>query len=734
MTGSFSFAHGPRVLFVAGSVFVLGLLLSAGATSGQEPENKDKQPQVLPETKVTAPKAGTPEPPPPPAPEPPPPPPASEVSGRTAPVTNTIGSTISGSQGTFTQADIRNRPLFRTADILEQIPGFLVTDESGEIDANVYFLRGFNLEHGTDFAFFVDNVPINLPSNPHGQGLADIQFLIPELISIVDFGKGPYYAKVGNFSAAGYTNIQYYDALQNGFAKVEAGQYDWFRTVVADSGRVGPGTLLYGVQFNYFNSASLVPAHLNKTSAIFRYTIADEDDRLSLTAMLYNGQTTVDTVIPLRLTERGVDRFTNLSPTDFCVINRFTLNGQWQRRWENDALTQANVYGYRYTFDLFENTTGFVDDPINGDQAQQLDRRWVTGANLAHSWNSWLGGEASRHTVGVQVRHDIMPTNQQNHTVNRVFLSADSDADLTETDTGLYFQNESQWTDKVRTVLGLRGDIYNVDVTNHVVPANSGSKTSAIFLPKGALILGPWVDTEFYLNGGYSFRSSNALGAVATVDADGNPAAPTPLLVQGRGAEVGVRSQAIPNLTTSFALWQLHLQSDTEFDIASNSTEPLRASERYGIESSNTYQLGEWFSLNADYSWSHGRLLGVDPEVPGNFIPGAVTTLFSGGPSVRLPNGLFANLRYRYFGPRYLTEDGSVSSNATSRFDLSAGLDRPNYTLNLQILNVFNNKGHDLDNFETSFWPMFGDTEPADGIVFNPIQPFAARFSVTLRW
>jgi hypothetical protein len=696
------------------------------------------QPQVLPETPVRGTREDMPQPEQfqPERPEPPVPQFSPLLnSGRTQPVANTFASPVSASQGLVTQADIQNKPLFRTTEFLEQIPGLIFSNETNGVDAATMFLRGFNIDHGTDFAFFVDGVPYNLGSNPHAQGFTDLNSVIPELVSTVDFGKGPYYAKVGNFSAVGYADIRYFDALPYGIAKIEAGQYDWFRTVVADSGCVGPGVLLYGVQFNYFNNAFSVPEHLNKSSAIFRYTIAEDNDRLTLSASLYNGQGTSEPVIPLRLVQNGqIGRFTNVSPSDFIVANRFVVNAQWQHHWVDGALTQGNVYGYRYTLGLIENPSGFTSGP-EGDQVDQIDQRWVTGVNLSHTWHSYLLGDQMAHTVGIQYRHDDIRQADIFNSVNREPVSPASLASIGESDTGLFYQNALQWSEKVRTVFGVRGEFYHVHVNNQLTPENSGDKSSAIFLPKGSLILGPWNHTDFYVNGGYSFHSNNAEGTVVNIDpATGDAVPRVPLLIQARGAEVGVRSQFIPNLTTSLALWQLHLGSELEFDVVAETTTPLRPSDRYGLEWSNTYQLCRWLSLNADYSWSHGRLLGFDPDVPGNRIPQAVTTVFSGGPSVNLPNGLFANLRYRYWGPRPLIEDNSFSSRATNLFELSAGYQCPRYTVNLQILNLFNSNGHDIDFFDTTFYPNFGDTAPVADKLFKPLQPFQARVSVTVRW
>lgn len=632
--------------------------------------------------------------------------------------------------------------MFRTTSFLEQIPGFTITTETGGIDANTMYVRGFLIDHGTDWTFFVDSVPINQDSNVHAQGYTDLQWVIPELIGTIDFGKGPYFAHVGDFSTVGWSNIHYLEELPYGIFKIEAGKWDWFRTVVANSGHVGPGVLLYGVQFNYFNNVFQPPEHLNKTSAVFRYAIAEECDKFTFSAYLHNGQAVHSPVVPLHLVQSGaISRFTNLvGPSEQVFINRFTLNGQYQHRWANEAVTQAQVWTTASWLKFYDDATGFNSGP-QGDQVGQVDQRWATGANLSHTWRSYLLGDRVQNTLGLQVKHDDIPHSDVFATQNGVRLNvppdpaADRVASIEGTDTGLYWQNEFKWMEKVRTVLGLRGEFYTVDVANHLTPENSGSKTTEMFLPKGSLILGPWAHTEFFLNGGYSFHSNFAQGAVASIDrATGNPVQRVPLLVQARGAEVGFRSQAIHNLTTSAALWQLHLGSELIFDPAAATTVPKRGSDRYGIEWINNYRLCRWLSLDADYSWSHGRFLGIDPTINGNHIPDAITTSFSGGPSVRLPNGLFANLRYRYWGPRYLIEDATGTSRATNMFELSTGYECQRYTLNLSILNLFNSNGHDIDFFGTSFYPNFGDTAPTQDILFKPLQPFQVRASLTMRW
>jgi hypothetical protein len=741
-TGMTPLLSAPRMLRWVGGLTLVAALLHGGQAVGQA-----EKPQILPETKVIGLQPGQAPPPrdgstvPPRSIETRP---LAELPGRSAPVLNNLGTQYSASQGVISQADLRDKPFLRTTDFEERIPGLIVTTETGGIDANTHYIRGFLVDHGTDFAFFVEGVPINQDNNVHAQGYTDLQWVIPELISSMDYGKGPYYAQVGNHSTVGWTNIHFYDELPYGIFKIEAGTHDWFRTVIANSGHVGPGVLLYGVQFNYFNNAFSIPEHLNKTSAVFKYTIApDECDKFTFGLFIHNGQAIHEPVVPLHLVESGaINRFENLvGPSEQVFINRFTLNGHWQHNWGDGALTQGNVYTSASWLKFFDDASGFLNGP-QGDQVQQIDQRWLIGANLSHTWKSFLLGDRLQNTLGLQVKRDEIPRADVFATEDGVRLdvppdpAVDREASVRQTDIGLYWQNEAKWAEKVRTILGLRGDWFDADVTDHLTPENSGTKSTAMFLPKGSLVLGPWDKTELFVNGGYSFHSNFAQGAVASIDpATGEPVARVPLLVQARGAEVGFRSQAIHDLTTTAALWQMHLGSELIFDPVAATTVPLRSSDRWGIEWTNTYRLCSWLTLDADYSWSHGRLLGIDPNTPGQHIPDAITSIFSGGPSLRLPNGLFANLRYRYWGPRYLIEDGSATSRATNVFELTSGYECQRYTLALSILNLFNSNGHDIDFFSASFYPMFGDTvNPTNDITFKPLQPFQVRASFTMRW
>jgi len=725
-----------------GTGFLLWAIVLGGKVVAQE---KDKAPQVLPETKVTAPKAGTPEPTPPPEPPPAPEPPAFDpltTSGRTLPVQNNIGGFTAPSQGRFTQADIAPEAYLRPAQILEQIPGLVITQHSGSGKANQYFLRGFNLDHGTDFAGFLEGVPWNLPTSAHGQGYLDFNSLIPELVETVDFFKGPYFAQLGDFATAGAAQIHYVSRLEQGIFRQEIGMYDWYRTLVANSGDFLGGTLLYGFEGVYYNGPWDFGENYRKFNGIIKYSRGDAENGLSWTTLGYSGVWRSTDQIPLRAVGTLIDRFGTIDPSDGGSTRRLTTVGQW---WHTDdeygTVTRASVYGAYYSLDLFNNFTFFLDDPVFGDQFLQSEHRFYSGFDVSHQWKSWVFGDQVQHRVGAQLRNDHIPAVALTRTTQRIPLSVTREDAVDQTLSSVYYVNETKWAEKIRTMLGLRGDYYAFNVDSISEPLNSGDTFARRLSPKASVIFGPFEKTDFYLSGGYGFHSNDARGTVQSVDpetgtpfdGDGNAISRVPGLVPSRGAEVGFRSQAIPDLTTAMALWYLRLASELVFVGDAGTTEPNRASERYGLEWTNTYVFNEYVSMDADFAFTHARFLGEDPATLGNHIPLSVGTVISAGPVVKLPSGVFGSLRMRHFGgARPLVEDNSVSAAATTSFDMLVGYERPNFSIGLSFLNLFNSNDHDIDYFYES--QLRGEAAPVEDLHFHPLEPFNARLWMNWRF
>lgn len=534
--------------------------------------------------------------------------------------------------GRVPQGQLQYQPFLRPGEILERIPGLVVTQHSGSGKANQFFLRGFNLDHGTDFSIFVDGVPINLPTHAHGQGYLDINFLIPEIIEYVDFRKGPYYADVGDFSSAGTASIRILDKLPQGIAKVGAGAFSFLRAVVADSTPFGRGRLLYALETWYYDGPWVIPERFGKFNGILKYTAGDDDRGLSLTGQSYLARWTSTDQIPNRAVVSGLIPFYGaIDPSDGGKTARYGGNAQFGNRWENGAVTRANAYVYGYYLDLFSDFTYFLDNPVFGDQFKQFDRRVVSGANLSHQWSSLVLGDRVQHSVGVQFRNDFIPNVGLANTFRRAVLSTVRDDRVEEANVGLYYQNEVRWAEKVRTYFGIRENLFHFNVDSKRLAVNSGTDNADIFTPKVSLILGPWARTNLFLNGGVGFHSNDARGTTIRIDPKtGERVSRVPGLVRTKGAEVGLRTNFIPNLNSTVTLWYLNLASELVFVGDAGTTEPSRASERYGIEWTNYYALKSWLSLNANLSSSHARFIQPDPA--GNFVPGSVGLVISGRP------------------------------------------------------------------------------------------------------
>jgi outer membrane receptor protein involved in Fe transport len=517
------------------------------------------------------------------------------------------------------------------------------------------------------------------------------------------------------------------------FAKLEFGQFDHWRFVVGDSQPLGQGMLLYAIETHSYNGPWDVPEHLRQFKAFVKFTEGDECGGCALSFAAYNGVYTSQEPIPLRAVTSGlIGRFGSLDPTDGGITSRFMLNGQFWRKWDDNSLTTGNAYVTYYSLNTFENETFFLDDPDLGDQIQEKEHRWYTGLNLAHEIPCELLGCKSKHTFGLQLRQDWIPVNDHVGTSARILVDPLSVNNVSQFSGGLFYKNETQWCEKVRTVAGLRGDLYHFDVDAKITPENSGEKWDSILSPKGGIIFGPCADTELYLNAGMSFHSNDAKGVFTVVESGTDePLTPVPGLIQSRGAEVGVRTKLIPNLTSTVALWHLDLESELIFRGDEGATEPLPASRRHGVEVTNYYQLSDWLSIYADYSHSTARFSEFNPA--GQFVPGAPETVFGGGVAAKACNGLYTNWNIRYLGPRALIEDNSARSQSTTVVNMETGWDKPNFRLAVVLLNVLNSHDHDIDYFFASRLPG----EPLSGVPdihFRPLEPFALRVYAMYKW
>ena len=641
---------------------------------------------------------------------------------------NAVGTSDAASQGVITNELIVNRPALRTAELLEFVPGLIVTQHSGDGKANQYFLRGFNLDHGTDFATHVDGMPVNMRTHAHGQGYSDLNFLIPELVQRIDYKKGPYFAGEGDFASAGSARIRLADKLPQGQASVSIGQHGYLRGVAADSVAAGPGTLLYGLEVHRNNGPWDVPERVRKYSGVLRYSQGTANDGFNVTAMAYKNSWNATDQVPLRAVASGqIGRFGSLAPSDGGDTSRTSLSYAMRQRTQN-RLFELDAYLIRSQLELNSDFTYFLANPAAGDQFQQSERRTLAGVNASESWTMQLFGLPLRNKLGVQGRVDRLSPVGLYSTVERIRQATVREDRVREASVGLYGENTVQWLPWLRSVAGVRYDAYRFKVDSSV-EGNSGAASDHVVSPKLSLILGPWSKWEFFANYGKGFHSNDARGTTQTRLPDGTPSTPVTPLVPTKGMELGARTEWLPGLQSSLALWRLDVASELLFVGDAGETQASRASRRHGIEWNNHYIAAPWLLFDLDLAASRSRYTQDDPA--GNHIPGAIDKVASFGVTVTDRGPWSGAFQLRYFGPRPLIEDNSVRSASTTLAyaRLAYQLNRRT-RLSLDVFNLFNKRASDIDYYYASRLPG----EAQDGVNdrhFHPVEPRSARLTLS---
>ncbi|MEO7338180.1 MAG: TonB-dependent receptor [Caldimonas sp.] len=652
---------------------------------------------------------------------------------------NSVGSSDAASEGVVTSKLIEARPTLRPAEVLEFIPGVIVTQHSGDGKANQYFLRGFNLDHGTDFATFVDGMPVNMPSHAHGQGYSDLNWLIPELVDRIAYRKGPYFAEDGDFSSAGSARIGLFDTLPRGVATVTLGQNGYARALVAHSDALASGHLLYALEAAHNDGPWVAPERFHRINGALRVSLDDGSTHQSLTAMAYSANWNATDQIPQRAIRSGVvSRFGAIDPTDGGDTARYSLSYRAARS-DADASFKVDAYAIRSTLHLWSDFTYFLDHPIDldptslaGDQFEQAERRTVVGLSANRTWNGTLGGRDTINTVGLQLRHDRLDPVGLYATVARQRESITQESRVRQTSLALYGENTLQWARWLRSIAGLRADRFSFGVDSSIA-SNSGSAQATLVSPKLSLIVGPWARTEFFVNHGHGFHSNDARGVTARVTPnEGLPVDGATPLVRSRGSEVGVRSELVPGLQSSFALWQLKLGSELVFAGDAGDTSASRPSRRRGIEWNNHVVASRWLLIDADVALSRARYTAFDPA--GDFIPGSVDRVASLGLTLIDLGPWSGQFQLRHFGPRPLVEDNSQRSNATTLANARVGYRvTQDVRLALDVFNLFDRRASDIDYYYVS--RLKG--EPAGGvgdIHSHPVEPRSARITMTVRF
>ncbi|ATZ74145.1 TonB-dependent receptor [Idiomarina sp. X4] len=647
------------------------------------------------------------------------------VSGHQA---NLVGQAMSASEGVLGQEEIEIRPMLRTGELMELIPGMSATQHSGSGKANQYFLRGFNLDHGTDFATYVDGMPINMPTHGHGHGYTDINFLIPELIDQVVYQKGSYYGDVGDFSGAGSVGFSTQMSRKKGLAKVSVGEDAYQRILLADDVSHGSrSSTLYGLEYQTYNGPwTDVDEDVNKLNAVARHSIRTDNGLLTLGAMGYKNEWNSADQIPARAVEQGqIDELGSIDDTLGGKTHRYSLNAIYTTM--DYALT---AYVIDYDLSLFSNFTYYLDDPLLGDQFEQVDNRRVYGAS--GNWHP-----DNNITLGFSTRYDDIQEVGLHTSQERERLGTVRNDAVNEWNTGVYASYDYQLTDRLRTNVSLRYDYFHFDVDSLLntnvngvnLNANNGTASDSIWSLKGNANYLLTDTAELYLSAGQGFHSNDARGTVTQVDPNnGDAIAPVDPLVRTFGYELGLRWRPTTSFNSSVVLWSLEQDSELLFVGDAGNTEASRPSKRQGIELAAYYNITDTLSLDLEYAYTNAEF--DDGNAAEKDIPGALEDILQLGVTKRFNDNWFSTVRLRYLGERPLVEDNSERSDTSTVVNVLVGKQWQNWSMNLQVLNLFDSNDHDIDYFYASRLPG----EPANGVEdlhYHVMEPRTVRFELS---
>jgi outer membrane receptor protein involved in Fe transport len=625
-----------------------------------------------------------------------------------------IGIAQAASEGTVAGSDLLVRPLLRVAELLEAVPGMIAAQHSGSGKANQYFLRGFNLDHGSDFTTYIDDVQMNFRTHGHGHGYLDLNGLIPELIDREDYRKGPYRADGGDFALAGAAYMNTIDSYERPWASAEIGSYGWRRAAAGGTTETpGGGSLTLVGQYKQYDGPWEQPEHLRHYSGFAKYARLTSLGMLDLTLHGYRGTWRPTEQIPERIIGSAVcpDVFCSPDPTATGETTRFIANAGLK-----GAGWRGNVYAQYYDWDMYSNPT-YANADGSSAQIHQFDKRWIFGLKGEKRWEL---NPALDFAVGTENRYDAISNVGVYNTDQRAFVGSLGTYKVAEASAALY--GEATWrpTDRLRLIGGLRGDYYHVKATAkdpEAAALGQGTDDDAIVSPKFTGAYRVSDNIELYGSWGRGFHSNDGRGAINVT--------PVPLLVPGTGKEIGLRFQR-SNFTLTTTYWWLNVGSELRFVGDSNAVEPAGASKRHGYEIVAFWRPLPWLAIDGNYTASHARFDN------GDYIPNAFENAAQAGVSVVHENWE-GSIRVRHLGPYPLIEDNSLRDKGSTVVNARGAWKPGNIEIYAEVLNIFNSRDKDMAYLYESFIPSF-DAAPVEGRLSRVLEPRTLRVGAKYRF
>ncbi|HEX6428048.1 MAG TPA: TonB-dependent receptor [Niastella sp.] len=628
---------------------------------------------------------------------------------------------------TISKIDLNLQPVRSAQDMLRTVPGLFIGQHQGGGKAEQIFLRGFDIDHGTDINVTVDGLPVNMVSHAHGQGYADLHFLIPELTGNVDYGKGPYYTQYGNLGTAGYVSMNTVNSLDKSTVKLEGGQFNtvrWLAMIDLLSERQKQkGTNAYvASEFLYSDGPFESAQHFNRFNLFGKLnTHLGNANKLTLIASTLNSGWDASGQIPERAVKSGsIDRFGYIDNTEGGYTSRTNASAQLTSYVSPNTTWENQAYYSNYNFNLHSNFTFYLNDPANGDQIRQRESRNIYGYHSKLSHESNLGTWNLQSVYGTGFRLDQTRNTELSHTINRnTVLEYKQLGDIRETNAFAY-ADESIEKNRWRFNIGARLDYLNFHYFDKLTTDQSPDQQKVTISPKLNIQYTLNTKAQLYLKTGKGFHSNDARVVVFNRGYDILPAA--------YGADLGVLLKPTRNLLVNVAAWYLYLQQEFVYVGDEGVVEPSGKTRRIGIDLSARYQINNWLFADANANLAKPRSV-EDPKEE-NYIPLAPTFTSTGGLNWQLKNGINGSLRYRFMGDRAANEDNSVVAKGYTVTDLSLSYTKKKYEIGLAIENLFNVKWNETQfNTESR---LKDEPDPVSEIHFTPGTPFFARMKLAV--
>jgi hypothetical protein len=627
---------------------------------------------------------------------------------------------------TISRLDIRMRNLNNSQDVLRLVPGLFIGQHAGGGKAEQIFLRGFDLDHGTDINISVDGMPVNMVSHAHGQGYADLHFLVPELIDHVNFKKGPYDADKGNLATAGHVEFKTKDVLTQNQVRLEAGQYNTWRAlgmmnILGEKARAKNQSAFISTEYMFTKGYFDHPQDFNRLNIFGKYHgKINRRSTLTLTGSTFTSRWKASGQIPERAFKDGlISFFGAIDPNEGGKTSRTNGNAQLITEFNNGSYLKSQLYYTKYDFELFSNFTFFSRDSVNGDQIRQKESRHLAGYNGSYSSQWYAGNLKVSSEAGLQVRMDKTGGSELSATRDRIVtLESFMLGDIREINTGAYVDQAIRFNDHFSMNAGLRYDHFNMRYTDRLNSDSISQKNTGIFSPKLNFYYHINDKTELYITTGRGFHSNDTRVSVRDLDRRPLPAA--------TGADLGANFKLLPNLWMNAAFWYLSLQQEFVYVGDEGVVEPSGRSRRLGLDLSARYQLFKNLFVDLDANYCYGR--STDEAKGKDFLPLAPVFTSIGGLTYKSATGLNGSLRYRFMSDRPANETNSVTAKGYFVTDALVNYTKPKYEFRVAVQNLFNVRWKETQ-FDTES-RLKGELQPVSEIHFTPGTPFFLKASV----